>query len=388
MTTIRLSELCEHIQDAIQARFDDTYWVSAEISSLSAKAGGHCYLELVEKQDNSSLSAKVRATCWANTWAPLSLFFTETTGLPLQVGMHILVEVSVTFHPVYGLSLTILNINPEFTIGDLMRQRRETIARLEEEGMMELQQSIVLPTLVQRVAVVSSPDAAGYQDFVHQLSASPFAFRHALFTATMQGDKAAMSIMGALDKVFEQVMQFDIVVIIRGGGATTDLTCFDNYELCAYCAQFPLPILSGIGHTRDVSVLDMVAYEAVKTPTAAAEWLISRMQEQAERLDRYASRLRETALRQVAFRREQLSTVTYRLSAAVRNYVAERRHRLDLIEQTVRLHSPEAIFRRGYSLTLKDGKPVHSAAELHPGDTIQTLFASGEASSRVEKCEE
>ena len=142
MTTIRLSELCEHIQDAIQARFDDTYWVSAEISSLSAKAGGHCYMELVEKQDNSSLSAKVRATCWANTWAPLSLFFTETTGLPLQVGMHILVEVSVTFHPVYGLSLTILNINPEFTIGDLMRQRRETIARLEEEGMMELQQSI------------------------------------------------------------------------------------------------------------------------------------------------------------------------------------------------------------------------------------------------------
>ena len=262
---MRLHELCDSIRASIQADFADTYRVTAEISSLSAKPGGHCFLELIEKRDADSsksrssadIIAKVRATCWANVWTMLSAYFQDATGMPLQAGMQVEVDANVDYHPVYGLSLVIVGINPEFTLGGLMRQRRETIARLEKEGMMELQPALTLPTLVRNIAVISAAGAAGYQDFTDQLTGSGYAFRTQFFPATMQGETAPFSIMAALDQIYASDSHFDIVVIIRGGGANTDLTCFDNYELCSFCAQFPLPILSGIGHTRDVSILDI-----------------------------------------------------------------------------------------------------------------------------------
>ena len=367
---MQLHELCDSIRLSLQADFCDTYRVSAEISSLSAKAGGHCFMELIEKREEKGVSAKrqtldiiakVRATCWANVWSMLSKYFEESTGMALQVGMQVEVDVNVDFHPVYGLSLVVVGINPEFTLGGLMRQRRETIARLEKEGMMDLQPSLSLPILVRKIAVISAADAAGYQDFTDQLRQSGFAFFPQLFAATMQGESAPQSIMKALDKIYAADEAFDIVVIIRGGGANTDLTCFDNYELCSYCAQFPLPVLSGIGHTRDVSVLDMVCYQAVKTPTAAAEWLISRFQAQADRLKQLASMLQLQCTRALG----------------------DERHRLDMLEKTLELHSPEAIYRKGYSLVLKDGKPVQSVDNLTAAERLQLLFLDGSAEAQV-----
>lgn len=367
---MQLHELCDSIRLSLQADFCDTYRVSAEISSLSAKAGGHCFMELIEKREEKGVSAKrqtldiiakVRATCWANVWSMLSKYFEESTGMALQVGMQVEVDVNVDFHPVYGLSLVVVGINPEFTLGGLMRQRRETIARLEKEGMMDLQPSLSLPTLIRKIAVISAADAAGYQDFTDQLRQSGFAFFPQLFAATMQGESAPQSIMKALDKIYAADEAFDIVVIIRGGGANTDLTCFDNYELCSYCAQFPLPVLSGIGHTRDVSVLDMVCYQAVKTPTAAAEWLISRFQAQADRLKQLASILQLQCTRALG----------------------DERHRLDMLEKTLELHSPEAIYRKGYSLVLKDGKPVQSVDNLTAAERLQLLFLDGSAEAQV-----
>lgn len=370
---MQLHELCDSIRATIQAEFLDTYSVTAEISSLSAKPGGHCFLELIEKSDAKNTSfgqratadiiAKVRATCWANVWAMLSAYFLDSTGIPLQVGMQIEVDVNVDFHPVYGLSLVIVGINPEFTLGGLMRQRRETIARLEKEGMMELQPALSLPTLVRRVAVISAADAAGYQDFTDQLRQSGYAFFTQLFPATMQGEAAPFTIMAALDKIYASDTPFDLVVIIRGGGANTDLTCFDDYELCSFCAQFPLPILSGIGHTRDVSILDMVCFQAVKTPTAAAEWLIARYQAQAERINQLANLL-------------QLQ---------IARAISDERHRLDLLARTIELHSPEAIYRKGYSLTLKNGQPVTSVTHLAPGDHLDLVFLDGIIPAEVVK---
>ena len=364
-----LHELCDSIQATIQTDFCDTYRVTAEISSLSAKPGGHCFMELIEKRDPQStksrsttdIIAKVRATCWANVWSMLSAYFLDSTGISLQVGMQVEVDVNVDFHPVYGLSLVVVGINPEFTLGGLMRQRRETIARLEKEGMTELQPALTLPTLIRNIAVVSAAGAAGYQDFTDQLAASGYAFRTQLFPATMQGETAPDSIMAALDQIYASTSPFDIVVIIRGGGANTDLTCFDDYELCSFCAQFPVPILSGIGHTRDVSILDMVCYQAVKTPTAAAEWLIARYQVQEDRLTGLANLL-------------QLQ-ITRALSDA--------RHRLELLSKTIELHSPEAIFRKGYSLTLRNGQPVRSVSELTPSDRVDLVFLDGSASATV-----
>jgi len=367
---MQLHELCDSIRLSLEADFSDTYRVSAEISSLTAKAGGHCFMELIEKREGKGAStrrqtadiiAKVRATCWANVWSMLSRYFEESTGMALQAGMQVEVDVNVDFHPVYGLSLVVVGINPEYTLGGLMRQRRETIARLEKDGMMELQPSLSLPTLVRKIAVISASDAAGYQDFTEQLRQSGFVFFPRLFAATMQGESAPQSIMNALDSVYAAEDAFDVVVIIRGGGANTDLTCFDNYELCSYCAQFPLPILSGIGHTRDVSVLDMVCYQAVKTPTAAAEWLIARLQAQADRLRQLASMLQLQCTRALS----------------------DERHRLELLWKTIEMHSPEAIYKKGYSLVLKDGKPVQSIDSLTAAERLQLLFLDGSAEAQV-----
>ena len=313
MKQYSLSELCTEIQEVVENDLLERYWVRAEIASLSAR--GHCYMELVEKAENNTLAAKVRATCWNNVYSLLSAYFIQETGQALRVGMQVLVEVSVDFHPVYGLSLHIWNIDPTYTQGDLAKQRQATIQRLTEDGVMELQQSLEIPTLVRKVAVISAADAAGYGDFCDQLKNNRFGFRFelSLFAATMQGDHAPRSIIQALGKIASEEEKWDIVVIIRGGGATTDLGCFDDYELASHCAQFPLPILSGIGHTRDMSIVDMVTHTSVKTPTAAAEWLIERVAEQVERVNQLEVRLQRASQHAVVQENNKLQAYLQRI---------------------------------------------------------------------------
>ena len=319
--------------------------MKAEVNSLSRK-NGHLYLELIDGS-----SAKMRATCWSGTQDMLMAYFESETGQALQPGMAVLVEAEIQWHAVYGLSLSIVGIDPSYTLGDIARQRQQTIARLQADGLLDAQQLIPLPTLIRRIAVITSPSAAGYEDFKHQLEHSPFAFHCSLFPATMQGDAAAKSIIAAL----EEIEGYDAVVIIRGGGATSDLSCFDDYTLCAVCAQFELPILTGIGHTRDVSVLDLVAHEALKTPTAVAEWLIHRMDTQMARITDLLLRLQRTADRQILIRR----------------------HRVEMLEQRLAACNPERIYRMGYSLLTKNGKVIKSIHDLTPGDIVTTHLADG-----------
>ena len=375
MAPLTLTELCSLIGEALEDSLAPSYWVQAEISSLSER-GGHLYLELVDTPPSGGrgtfsggrgATAKMRATCWAGTKELLMAYFESETGQTLQAGMTVLVEVEVQWHAVYGLSLSIIGIDPAYTIGAIARQRQQTIAQLKADGLWDAQQLLTLPTLIRRIAVVSSPSAAGYEDFKHQLESSPFRFETTLFGATMQGEGAANSILAALEEIAmvngkcPNGTSFDAVVIIRGGGATSDLSCFDQYTLCAVCAQFELPVISGIGHTRDISVLDMVAHEALKTPTAVAEWLIHRQEEQLNRVTDLMVRLRRTAERQILIRR----------------------HRVELLEQRLAACNPLRIYRMGYSLLTLNGKVVRSVAELRPGDTITTHLADGSIDSTV-----
>ena len=359
MKQYSLSEICSLIED-ILAMETENYWVRAEIASISEKSG-HCYLELVEKASNGLLAAKLRATCWANVYSLLRPYFEQETGSRLQTGMQILVEIELNFHAVYGLSANIINIDPKYTVGDLARQRQETIARLQQEGVFEMNKALVLPTIVHRIAVISAESAAGYGDFCHQLSQAGFRFETTLFAAIMQGENAAKSIISALTAIAAQEEEFEAVAIIRGGGATTDLSCFDDYNLCNHCAQFPLPIISGIGHTRDISVLDMVAFRALKTPTAVAQFFVDARIQQTIRIQELRRRLQQTAERQVLIRK----------------------HKIEMLRQAIQLRSPEHIYRMGYSLATLNGKVVHTKTELQSGDILTTHLQDGSITSVV-----
>lgn len=355
MIRYTLTELCALIGEALDESLEPSYWVKAEISSLSEK-GGHLYLDLIDGK-----TAKMRATCWAGNKEMLMAYFESETGQRLQTGMSVLVEVEIQWHAVYGLSLSIVGIDPSYTLGDIAQQRQKTITQLQADGLLDAQQLLPLPTLIRHIAVISSPSAAGYGDFQHQLENSGYSFVTRLYGATMQGEGAEKSIIAALEAIEEEADQWDVIAIIRGGGATTDLSCFDRYTLCAVCAQCSLPILSGIGHTRDVSVLDMVAHEALKTPTAVAEWLIHRLDDQMGRLADLLVRLKRTADRQILIRQ----------------------HKVEMLEQRLAACNPERIYRQGYSLLTKNGKVVRSVNDLQPGDTVTTHLADGSVQSSV-----
>ena len=381
MNSLSLSELCAQLDECIQQGLPGTYWVRAEIAQLSEK--GHCYLELIEKADRGMFAAKMRATCWSNKWQLISAYFQQETGKRPEPGMQVLVEVSVEFHPVYGLSLNIQNIDPSFTLGDMARQRQLTLQQLEKDGVLDMNKSLSLPAVIRRVAVISAEGAAGYGDFCHQLTNNAYHLRFSteLFPAVMQGDQAVRSILSALDAVAENADDFDCVAIIRGGGATTDLTCFDSYDIASHCAQFPLPVLSGIGHTRDVSVVDMVVFQALKTPTAVAEMLIDHNAQQLVRIDELGQRLSRIAVQMVAVRRQQIEQLRLTLQYTISRTLQTERNKLQMFDQAIRLHSPEQIFKKGYSLTLCDGKPVRRASDIPVGTTITTVLSDGELTS-------
>lgn len=397
MQSYSLSELLEAVRLSIRGSFPESYWVRAEISSLSARANSHCYMELAESPASTPQSAfhsmggqqytaKIKANCWRSIWATVSRQFEDAVGQPLRVGMQVLAEVTVDFHPIYGMSLTVLQIDPSFTLGDLANKKEETLRRLEAEGVIDMQKALRLARLPKRIAVVSSATAAGYQDFADQLlhNEAAYAFRITLFEAIMQGDSAAASVIRALEAIYEREQEFDAVVIIRGGGATSDLTAFDQYELAVVCANFPLPIISGIGHTRDVSVVDRVAYLSFKTPTAVAAFFIDTMAEEDALITALAERLRLTATKQIQLRKQRLDTTKMQIRLLLNQRLQGQQHQLALAEKTIELHSPERIFRMGYSLTMKDGKLVRDAHLLQAGDTITTVLSNGTIKSIVE----
>ncbi|MBR1996432.1 MAG: exodeoxyribonuclease VII large subunit [Paludibacteraceae bacterium] len=385
MKQYSLSELCQNIEEVLAEEFASTYWVRAEVASLSVR--GHCYMELVEKASTKNIAAKVRATCWQQIYGILSPYFEAETGQKLSVGMQVLLEVEVSFHAVYGLSLNIVGIDPTFTLGDMARQRQETIQRLKDDGVMDMQSSLEIPSLPRRIAVISSADAAGYGDFCHQLenNSGGFQFRTQLFAAIMQGEQSAKSIIQSLQQIADEIDKWDIVVIVRGGGASTDLRNFDDYELASHCAQFPLPIIAGIGHTRDISIVDMVVHSSVKTPTAAAEWLINAMQQQADRIAELYTRLQRAIQHTINQQHIRIEQLQQALQFTSKKHLYQLRSQLEMWQKTIELHSPERIYRMGYSLTTVDGKVVKSIHDVKAGQQLQTHTADGTITSVVEE---
>ena len=383
MKQYSLLELCDCIDEALQSKLEETYWVRAEIASLTER--GHCYMELVEKAKNNSIAAKVRATCWSHVYHLLAAYFANETGQMLSVGMQVLLQVEVSFHAVYGLSVNIVGIDPTFTLGDLARQRQQTIQRLQEEGVMDMQRSLKMATLPRRIAVVSASDAAGYGDFCHQLESNSggFRFHTQLYPAVMQGEQSPASIIRALGEIAERTEEYDVVVIVRGGGASTDLRNFDDYSLALHCANFPLPIIAGVGHTRDVSVVDMVVHTSVKTPTAAAEWLINAMQEQAEKVGELYVRLQRVAQHAIHKQQNRLEALWQTLRFATQRRISKQRNQLELWEKTIGIHSPERIYRMGYSLTTVNGKVVRSIHDVKAGEEMLTHTGDGVIRSEV-----
>lgn len=409
MDALSLYDLNALVRRCLEQCLPDEYWVQAELSEVRTHpATGHCYVEFVQKDPRgNNLVAKARGVIWSNVFRLLRPYFEESTGQAFEAGIKVLVQVSVSFHELYGFNLTVHDIDPTYTLGDMARRRREILKQLEDEGVLTLNKELFMPVLPRRVAVISSPTAAGYGDFRHQLEHNPrgYAFQVTLFAAAMQGDRVEASILEALDAINSRVEQFDVVVIIRGGGATSDLSCFDTYLLAAACAQFPLPIITGIGHERDDTVLDSVAHVRVKTPTAAAEYLIVRMDEAADRLNDLVVRLHEgvtarleqerrrlyqcrnripaSAVRRVSSAQLELLTARKNLHRSVETLLARHRHRLELLRQHLADASPEKLLARGYSLTLKDGRAVKDASRLHEGDVLVTQVHKGTLTSIV-----
>lgn len=426
---LSLFELNALVRKSVKLCLPDEYWVQAELSDVRTNYSGHCYLEFVQKDPRgNALVAKARGMIWSNIYSMLKPYFERETGQAFTSGIKVLVKVTVDFHELYGYSLTVIDIDPAYTLGDMTRRRKEIIRRLEEEGVLTLNKELEMPLLPQRVAVISSATAAGYGDFCNQLlnNADGLVFYPHLFAAVMQGDKVEASVIAALNAIYKEVDRWDVVVIIRGGGATSDLSGFDTYDLAANCAQFPLPIITGIGHERDDTVIDMVSHTRVKTPTAAAEFLINRMRETASDLERYITYFHQTIPERIAhskerleqwvariparvqmrlqherFRQERMAVrmntawqtrllreeyrlrLEQRLATAIDARLQRERHRLQLAQSQIEAASPELLLKRGYSLTLKDGKAVTDASALHPGDVLTTRVAKGEFKSKV-----
>ena len=387
-------------------------WVTAETGDLRV-SGGHCYLELIEKDPaNGRPVARMRAIIWASHYAHISSEFAVATGQQLVSDLKVMVKVTVNFHPAFGLSAVISDINPEFTCGDLIRRRMMMIRRLTDEGIIDMNRTLPWPDVPWRVAVVSAVGAAGYGDFITHLYGNPSHLRFSteLFPAVMQGENAPQSIIAALDEIAVRTDDFDCVVIIRGGGATGDLASFDNYDLAANVAQFPLPVIVGIGHERDVTILDYVVAVRVKTPTAAAEWLIGRMEAALTRVRDLAAEIFRAATSKVSGGLQQLAyyqgllpslslgkidrarssldaAVPEALRHAVELIVRRQNDRLDAASRLVEALSPQTVLRRGYSVCRVNGRAVTDASALNAGDILTTVLASGSIKSTVTEIE-
>ncbi len=403
---ITLRELQRRVKSVLEGQFALPVWVSAEISDLKVNYSGHCYLELVEKGgDNGVPTAQARAVVWRSQYPRIAAYFEAETGQRLAPGLKILAKVLVSYHELYGFSLQITDIDPSYTLGDLERQRQQTIAQLQQDGVWEMNREVTLPTVVQRVAVVSSVNAAGYQDFCKELEKSPYRFEVTLFDAFMQGEAAEQSIIDALCRVADRMEEFDAVVMIRGGGSRSDLNCFNAYRLCSYVAQFPLPVITGIGHDKDTSVADMVAHTALKTPTAVAGWLVERMSGIDGWLDGAALQLHDGVLRLT--RREQLhleeltgdlrhlpagvlrqrglelENRNEAFRQAVELFLRQQQQRLATTAELIESRSPRHILRMGFAVVRSEGRAVRSASGVAAGQSLEIEVADGRFAAEV-----
>ncbi len=421
--SLTLLQLNQRIAALMTVPATQNVWVTAELSDVSVR-GGHCYMELLQKHPDTGVTlAKARGVIWANVYSRLATDFLASTGQRFASGIKVMVRASATMHPVYGMSLVITAVNPEYTMGDLLRRRREILLRLQQEGILELNRQLEWVDVPLRIAVISAKGAAGYGDFINQLynNSSRLNFKTRLFEATMQGERTPSTIIAALNAIAAEIDEWDGVVIIRGGGATSDLVAFEDYELAANIAQYPLPVIVGIGHERDITVLDYVANMRVKTPTAAAEWLINRgdvaleylrsmgvsiLQLVSDRIagskeqlsyyeallpsnpiaavERESARLRGDmmTLAQVGTRRitPELARIDHTMKAiasAVEVVLRRRNDRLDSLKEMLKTLSPEATLRRGYSITRINGKAVTDATQIPPGSEMETTLANG-----------
>ena len=423
-----LRELQLAVRERLAEAFPLPVWVAAEISEMKVNYSGHCYLELVEKGGaNGVPAAKASAVIWRSHYGPIASYFASKTGEQLSVGMKVLVRVTLSYHELYGLSFQIQDIDPTYTVGDWEQQRQQTIARLREEGVWDMNRELDVPRVPQRVAVVSSANAAGYQDFCKEIARSAYRVELTLFDAFMQGHGAEDSIIEALERVAEQADDFDVVALIRGGGSQSDLACFNSYRLCAHVAQFPLPIVTGIGHDKDESVADMVAARRLKTPTAVAAWVIEQLAEfdgaleamcqaveryatemlSAERqrlernaalvatqavgatrrleltLERYSSELRRMGQALVAEQRNRATRAEELLHRASDYFVRSERERLAALEQAVAARDPQRIMALGFAVVSLGGRAVSDASQVDVGSEVSIRLAKGELKAKI-----
>lgn len=383
LTLYSLNNLvCEAVSMALPSR----YWVTGELSEVREAANGHCYIELVQRDEaTGSLVAKARGTIWSRVYSLLRPYFLEQTGQHFAQGLKVLLQVSVNFHELYGYTLDVSDIEPAYTIGDMARRRQLVIKQLTDEGVIGLNKELPFPLLPQRIAVISSSTAAGYGDFCDQLhnNGYGFVFYTKLFPAPMQGNGVEQGIISALDNIAQNLECWDVVVIIRGGGAVSELSCFDTYELANNCAQFPLPVITGIGHRRDESVLDIVAHTSVKTPTAAAELLVHSMLAQAQWLAAVQQGVADAVRSRLDGEKRRLQTLVQRIPVATALFMQGLHHKLDLCQKYMDASSPEHILALGYSITRVNGKAVRSTGDIEPGDEVATTVFDGEFTSKV-----
>ena len=407
-TILSLSELNLSVKDTIRQKYDGAYWVRAETSDVRPHRNGHCYLEFIEKaKDGHSIIAKARGTIWSSTFNLLKPYFEQETGQAFASGITVLVKVAVDFHETYGYGLNVVDIDPSYTLGEIARNRMLVLKRLEEDGVLTMNKEVSLSEPLNRVAIVSSQTAAGYEDFINQLDNNSVGakFYTKLFPSIMQGDRSEDSIISALEQIYEHKQLFDVVVIIRGGGAASDLSSFDSYAIATHCAQFPLPIISGIGHERDVTVLDAVAHTRVKTPTAAAEFLINHaaetinhlmnlqdrlvnstrniLNEEEGKLNTWSKDVYHNAKSMLQSNRNMLMFLNEKLRSIVLRKVEKERFVIQKFDHFVSLSLPENMLKRGYSITTKNGKTIKSVSDLLAGDVITTQFSDGEIDSKI-----
>jgi exodeoxyribonuclease VII large subunit len=380
MDALSLIELNSMVRHVIERSMGREYWVEAELSECRENRG-HCFMELIQKDEHSNTPiARASAKCWQSTWGMLGPYFERTTGQPLHAGLKVRLLVYPQFHEAYGFSWIITDIDPTFTLGDMARRRQEIIRQLKEEGVFDLQKELALPPFCLNIAVISSETAAGYGDFVNQLADSPYDFHTQLFPAIMQGEQVEQSVISALNQIYELYTlnsQFDCVVIIRGGGATADMSGFDALDLAENVAQFPLPIITGIGHDRDECILDMVSHVRVKTPTAAAQFLISHLDITSQRIDTCAEHI-NTFFSLLKTREEaRIDKLSSYLPILISHLFEREQHRLEMLEQRAKALDPAILFKRGYSMTLHNGHLLRNAADVKPGTELETRLEQG-----------
>jgi len=377
---IGLWELQRRIKGCVEETFGESLWVKGEISEMKVQSAGHCYLTLVEKDARSgTVRAKASAIIWSSSWRLLAPAFESQTGGPLQVGMSILVKAQVQYSELYSLSLIIYDIDSSFSVGEMELARREAIARLQKEGMMDMNSQLALPLLPRRFAVITSETAAGWRDFRHHLLDNEYGYTYSLtlFPALMQGAEAPSSIIAAMDEVAGEYAKFDALLILRGGGGAMDLICFDDYDLAVNVAQFPIPVLTGIGHDHDYHIVDMVAHTNVKTPTALADFLIDAFAQEEYRLETLVSRLRSAIESCNIERSERLRNLTDLLARAVaERFLAEER-RLEMLQVRVQAADPKRALERGCAFVSACGQMITSASSLKRGDNATLLFRDG-----------